>query len=191
MHLKELLKDGFYGYDEQLLPFLKKGLGKYNLICLHTLGSHYPYGGHVPPTFRQGEGQTPVEAYDRSIRYTDWFLNEVISELRKLSGPSMMIYISDHGESPESRTWRDRTCKDCWEIPMVVWFSEDYRNKFPELVSQVEDASARPLRTDELLQGLLSMCCIKNLKDVADSDIFFSRNFTPCRQRCGTETERE
>lgn len=148
------------GYDECLLPCLRDGLSKYNLMFLHTEGSHYPYGCHVPPEWSPQlfSGQDGVSLYDRSIAYTDWFLGEVIDELKRQNKPSMMFYISDHGETPEAGTWRDVSDKSCWQIPMLLWFSDQYRSRFPDLVSQTEAASQRLLRSDELLHGLLRLC---------------------------------
>jgi len=112
------------------------------LIVLHQMGSHGPaYFRRYPPEF---EVFTPachsielgdcsqaeiINAYDNSIRYTDYFLSQVI-ELLKQNSPRFevgLIYASDHGESlgengmylhglpymiaPKTQT----------HIPLIVW----------------------------------------------------------------------
>ena len=46
-----------------------------------------------------------VNAYDNSIRYTDYFLAQTIDYLRSLKGTSSaLLYCADHGEDPVSYT---------------------------------------------------------------------------------------
>lgn len=84
------------------------------LIVLHQMGSHGPaYYKRYPDEFErftpackskelsECSTQEVVNAYDNSILYTDYFLNEVI-ELLKRNTPKFetaMLYMSDHGES--------------------------------------------------------------------------------------------
>lgn len=181
VHLNEALGSEFKGYDGELLPYLRRGLEKFDLQFLHTVGSHYPFGCHVPADYAKSKfSASKTEAYDRSVDYTDWFLGEVIAELKKSTKPAMMIYLSDHGETPEAASWRDVTDLSCWEVPMIVWFSESYRRKFPENVALAETASGKPLRSDELLHGLLRLCGIKPMSEEMDflSEGFVSRRVT-------------
>lgn len=82
-------------------------------VVLHMKGSHGPsYYARYPkqfekftPVCREEEvskcsQEELVNAYDNTIVYTDFFLSETINKLNSLKGiPSMMIYVSDHGES--------------------------------------------------------------------------------------------
>ncbi|MBT1063587.1 phosphoethanolamine--lipid A transferase [Bowmanella sp. Y26] len=84
------------------------------LIVLHQMGSHGPaYYKRYPAEFErfvpackskelsECSEQEIINAYDNSILYTDYFLNEVI-ELLKRNTPkyeTAMLYMSDHGES--------------------------------------------------------------------------------------------
>ena len=169
-------------YDELLLPYLRNGLKTHDCIFLHTLGSHYPYGCHVPPDFRTPEIAGKLDRYDESISYTDWFLHEVVCELRKLNRPALMIYLSDHGETPESGTWRDVSSKSCWEIPMVVWFSNRYRDRFPEIVESAREASVKPMRSDELIGGVMRLCGLKLQGQMAVDD-FLEGDWRSARQK--------
>ncbi|MDF1779729.1 MAG: phosphoethanolamine--lipid A transferase [Alcanivoracaceae bacterium] len=116
------------------------------LIVLHQMGNHGPaYYKRYPPEF---EHFTPacqsnklsecsndeiINAYDNAIRYTDWFLGQVIDFLKKNQDgyESMMLYVSDHGESlgeygmylhgapyafaPSAQT----------NVPLIIWEGEE------------------------------------------------------------------
>jgi lipid A ethanolaminephosphotransferase len=83
------------------------------LIVLHTSTSHGPnYADKYPKAFEvykpvaknveEGEKNVGmlVNAYDNTIRYTDFLLDSLINTLRSMKDwHSAMIFISDHGES--------------------------------------------------------------------------------------------
>lgn len=99
--------------DGDLLPLLDKVLAQRRtkeLIVLHTYGSHFEYDMRYPKRMAhfkpdeavdaRAENRVPlVNAYDNSIRYTDWLLSEVIERLRATGSTSAMLYTSDHGEN--------------------------------------------------------------------------------------------
>lgn len=92
--------------------------------------------------------QVRVNTYDNSIVYTDHLLGELVQRLSTRKGVSFLVYLSDHGETPKSNSWRDQSCPDLFKVPFVVWFSPEYRRKFPEVVRSVEEMSKSPLRLD-------------------------------------------
>ena len=84
------------------------------LIVLHQMGNHGPaYAERYPaefeyftPACQSNElstcSQTEIDnAYDNAIRYTDYFLSEVITLLKDNTAEydATMMYVSDHGES--------------------------------------------------------------------------------------------
>lgn len=115
--LKESCTGDGCQYDEVLLTGLddviKASAGSKTLLVLHTAGSHGPlYNKKYPPAFetftpvcttvdlQECSEQELINAYDNTILYTDYFLSQVIEQLKKNADiPSVMIYISDHGES--------------------------------------------------------------------------------------------
>ena len=89
-------------------------LPKDTLIVLHQMGNHGPeYYKRYPKTFEvfkpvcmtnelsKCDGQSIINGYDNAIRYTDYFLNNVINTLKAYEQDYdvVMVYISDHGES--------------------------------------------------------------------------------------------
>ena len=87
---------------------------KDTLILLHQMGNHGPaYYKRYPKAFEKYkpvcmtnelskcDDQSVINAYDNAIRYTDYFLNNVIDTLKKYEPDYdvVMVYVSDHGES--------------------------------------------------------------------------------------------
>ena len=111
------------------------------LIVLHTSTSHGPkYTNKYPKEFEvfkpvannveEGEKNVSmlVNAYDNTIRYTDYLLDSLINTLRSMTDwNSAMIYISDHGESlGENKIYMHGlpmklAPKVQYEIPFLVW----------------------------------------------------------------------
>ena len=119
------------------------------LIILHTSTSHGPtYFSKYPSEF---ERFTPVcttvemakavpeeliNAYDNTILYTDYLVNEVIESMKCLTDyRSCVIFISDHGESlGENNLYMHgvpmaMAPKEQVEIPFIVWTSDNSKIK--------------------------------------------------------------
>ena len=138
-------------YDEVLLSGLKEEIMAATkdkvLIVLHTGTCHGPiYSMHYPKEFEiykpvnksadleKCNRQDIINAYDNTIVYTDYILNNVINILKEIPGVhSTMMYVSDHGESlGESGFFMhgvDRLVapKQQYEIPFIIWTSDNYR----------------------------------------------------------------
>lgn len=126
--------------------------GKDILIVLHQMGNHGPaYYKRYPKNF---EKFTPAcqfddlgkctdteikNAYDNAILYTDYFLSQVITLLKKYDSEAevAMLYVSDHGESlgeygvylhgaPYAVAPKAQT-----HVPAIVWMGSnfDYRKE--------------------------------------------------------------
>jgi len=102
------------GMLKGLDSFIAKNSGKDILIVLHQMGNHGPaYYKRYPKNFEKYKPvcktnqleecsqQEIINAYDNAIRYTDYFLDQVIQFLKKYEDryDVAMIYMSDHGES--------------------------------------------------------------------------------------------
>lgn len=135
--------------DGKLLPHLKTALGlnesNKNFIVLHMLGNHFKYENRYPvkdnyffdqpylfPTYIDNDKQEMINHYDNSIRYSDRFIYDVIELVKESKRPSVVIYLSDHGEelyddenlyighgSPDLR-------KEAIDIPFLIWCSPEY-----------------------------------------------------------------
>lgn len=150
-------------YDEILFTGLRERIESSPknkvLIILHTSTSHGPkYADKYPKEFEvykpvaqnveEGEKNIGmlVNAYDNTIRYTDYLLNNLINTLHDMTEwKSAMIFISDHGESlGENKVFMHGlpmklAPKVQYEIPFLVWTSKnfrDYKSELPEVLEQ-------------------------------------------------------
>ena len=185
-------------YDDVLLRYLESHLqhctSNWNVVFLHLRGSHFPFTStsyptwaakFEPETFDRGskDFKNLLKArnnYDNTIWFTDWLLGEVVSLLRKVNHPTMMFYLSDHGESVDSDHWRKLTDRNLWELPMVCWLSPEFRTAHPDSVKLIEQAKDRPLQIERLLPGLVSLFGISGygLKE----DNFLDDNYRQARR---------
>ena len=170
IHIDEYLTDpqlaDLYGvsnaYDDILYHGLRERIesSKKNkvLIILHTSTSHGPqYANKYPKEFEvykpvamnveEGEKNVGmlVNAYDNTIRYTDYLLDSLINTLHAMKDwKSAMIFISDHGESlGENKMFMHglpmkRAPKEQYEIPFLVWTSQNFRTYKSDLPAVLE-----------------------------------------------------
>ena len=139
-------------YDAILMKGLRERIASSRknkvLIVLHTSTSHGPkYADKYPKEFEvykpvarnveEGEKNVGmlVNAYDNTIRYTDFLLDSLINVLQGVTDRRCaMIFISDHGESlGENKVFMHGlpmklAPKVQYEIPFLVWTSEGFRN---------------------------------------------------------------
>ena len=128
------------------------------LIVLHTSTSHGPkYADKYPKAFEvykpvarnveEGEKNIGmlVNAYDNTIRYTDYLLDSLINTLQGMTDwKSAMIFISDHGESLGENNMfmhglpMKLAPKEQYEIPFLVWTSKDFRTYRSDLPAVLE-----------------------------------------------------
>jgi len=140
-------------YDEVLLSHLKEKIQasdhKKTLIILHQSGSHGPsYHEKYPKAFEkfkpvcksvdlhQCTNQSLINTYDNTILYTDYFLSKTIETLKNIPHtPTLMIYISDHGESlGEYGLYLHGTPFSIApnvqkEVPFIVWMSDAFKEQ--------------------------------------------------------------
>ena len=161
--LAELYPDVDKNYDEILYTGLRERITSSQknkvLIILHTSTSHGPkYADKYPKAFEEykpvarnvEEGEKNVgmlvNAYDNTIRYTDYLLSNLVDTLRTMTEwKSAMIFISDHGESlGENKMFMHGlpmrlAPKFQYEVPFLVWTSENfrtYKSNLPEVLEQ-------------------------------------------------------
>ena len=159
------------------------------LVILHTSTSHGPnYASKYPKAFEvfkpvarnveEGEKNvaTLVNAYDNTIRYTDFLLDSLINTLRGMTDwKSAMIFISDHGESlGENGMFMHGlpmrlAPKVQYEIPFLVWTSEGFRQYKPT-------ATGLPavLEQHYIFHSVLNLLSIDSPAYNKDFDIFMN-----------------
>lgn len=182
-------------YDGYLLPYVDKAITESDgsqIIFVHLQGSHMPMADKCPLEFAKyglrEEGGLCADAaesdlYDNSIVYTDYVVSQILQRLKERGGDSFLLYMSDHGETPSSTKWRFVQDKDLWEIPMIAWFSREYREFHGEIVRQANNSVHKPLVSDQLLSGIVKLCLIEGLPDYKEQEDFLSDKFIPREKR--------
>ncbi len=199
IHIDEYLTDDDLGnqypdvdnnYDGILFAGIRQRIesSKSNkvLIIIHTSTSHGPkYADKYPKDFEfykpvaknveEGEKNVGllVNAYDNTIRYTDFLLDNLISTLRAMTyWKSAMIFISDHGESlGENKMFMHGlpmklAPKEQYEIPFLVWTSGDFRDY------KAKDELPAVLEQHYIFHSVLNLLSIDSPAYNKDFDIF-------------------
>ena len=183
----------YYGLRERIESSKKDKV----LIILHTSTSHGPkYADKYPKQFEvykpvaknieEGEKNIGmlINAYDNTIRYTDFLLNSLINTLREMKDwHSAMIFISDHGESlGENKMFMHGlpmklAPKVQYEIPFLVWTSDGFRTYKQTSSSQDAPEGELPavLEQHYVFHYVLNLLSIQSPAYNKDYDIFVSR----------------
>ena len=170
-------------HDTQLLDEMRKALERSTsqklLFVLHCYGSHFSYHQRYPREFAHFQPDNDVaiarqhrpmlvNAYDNSIRYTDYFLAQTIGYLRSLKGTSSaLLYCADHGEDliddDRERFLHASPTTTAYQlyVASLAWFSEDYRKHFPEKAAAAEANETAPSTTHALFHTMADMASIR------------------------------
>jgi lipid A ethanolaminephosphotransferase len=187
-------------YDEILLHGLQTYLDKQDsdtLIVLHMKGSHGPaYFKRYPPAFEifapacdniqldRCSRQAIVNAYDNTLRYTDYVLSQAIDLLRNNAEhfDTAMLYVSDHGESlgenglylhgvPYALAPREQI-----QVPMLLWLSDGLRERLHIDAMCLRAQQQAPLSHDNLFHSILGLSNVQTAIYRPERDLF-----RPCR----------
>lgn len=164
-----------HGLDGALLPMLDEALADNPrgdlFIVLHTKGSHFEYARRYPAGFAQfgtprGDyRQQLVDAYDNSVLYTDWFVDQIIGRLRERGGVSALFYASDHGENllDDSRRLLGHAIGTRYDLQAAafVWLSPELRTRHPDEARRLELNAAAQLSLSNLPHSMLDIAGIR------------------------------
>lgn len=168
-------------YDMQLLDEMQRAIesspAQKLLFILHCYGSHFSYHQRYPREFAhftpdddvaiaEQHRQKLMNAYDNSIRYTDYFLASTIDYLNQLDANIALLYCSDHGEDllddKRKRFLHASPTTTAYQIHVasLAWFSEGYRRNFPAKVAAARQNNHAPATTHALFHTMADMASI-------------------------------
>ncbi|PWF55407.1 phosphoethanolamine transferase [Massilia glaciei] len=167
-------------YDQDLFAPLAGAIADAapkKLIVLHTLGSHWNYSQRHPKQFDRFRPslygvdkpaytdirikQQLNNSYDNTILYTDWFLANVIGQIKQTGQTGAMLYVADHGQ-----TLYDNSCKLAFHghntkyefhVPALLWYSDRYQERRPGKVVQLKRHHKARLSTENMFHTLLDL----------------------------------
>ena len=179
-------------YDEELLKKLDEILpeadaslsGHYRyrklFVVLHTYGSHFNYQERYPRSFayfkpdsrseaKPENRQDLLNAYDNTIRYTDYILHGIVERLQKweklqaktqakthgayCQPTSAMLYTSDHGENifdDDRRLFLHAAPKASdyeLHVPFIIWTSEGFGKQYPDTWKALQENRTKQVQT--------------------------------------------
>ena len=168
-----------YQYDGDFLDSFKRAYsyGKRDLIILHLMGQHigakyrYPesYGRFCVDDYSQRnlskDEKQAIAEYDNATLYNDSIVGEVFDMFR--DHDAIVVYFSDHGEEVYDyrnvigRTHEETKSKDNlkyqYDVPFVIWCSNSYAKKNPDMIKMMQQSTEKPFMTDLTSQLLLGL----------------------------------
>lgn len=145
-------------------------------VVLHSYGSHFNYQERYPRSFAYFKPDSRSEAksenrrdllnaYDNTIRYTDYILHGIIERLQKWEGvqtktdgvydqpTSAMLYTSDHGENifdddrhlflhaaPKASDYE-------LHVPFIIWTSEGFSKQYPDILKALGENRTKQVQS--------------------------------------------
>ena len=145
-------------------------------VVLHSYGSHFNYQERYPRSFAYFKPDSRSEAksenrrdllnaYDNTIRYTDYILHGIIERLQKWEGiqtktdgvygqpTSAMLYTSDHGENifdDERYLFLHAAPKASdyeLHVPFIIWTSEGFSKQYPDILKALGENRSKQVQS--------------------------------------------
>ncbi len=181
--------NGRHTLDEALLPAFRREAGRAGgarFIGIHMMGSHWEYYRRYPPNFRRfGSAKdvdglsmvsvllnqknvesAVIDAYDNTVLYTDWFLEQIIEQVRALNVPATVTYFPDHGEDlqlldGDAGHGQPVYTQHAFEIPAFVWVNDAYRAAHPTIVAALKNNANKEIRSHNVFYTVADLMGIK------------------------------
>ena len=145
-------------------------------VVLHSYGSHFNYQERYPRSFAYFKPDSRSEAkpenrrdllnaYDNTIRYTDYILHGIIERLQKWEGvqaktdgvycqpTSAMLYTSDHGENifDDERSLFLHAAPKASDyelhVPFIIWTSEGFSKQYPDILKALGENRSKQVQS--------------------------------------------
>lgn len=142
---------------------------------LHFSGSHFFYNNYPchynkwRPNYNHDKeiksDSLFINAYDNSLLYTDSLLYACVEALKKSGKEASFVFTSDHGEYLDSHIGGHglscKPTKEEYHVPLMVWYSEEYKEAYPEKVANLIKHKDEPVCADHVFWSVLDMANIQ------------------------------
>ena len=201
-----------FDYDGELLhelPPTDSLTAHPTLLIVHLRGQHVKYDNRYPQAYAKFTpndektpfgGQTGREIaahYDNATLYNDAVVNTVFEMLKNTDG--IGIYLSDHGE--EVYDWRDKyertnertitpeIARYQYEIPLMFYMSDSFKEHHPDVAEVVKTSADRPFISSDLCHLLFYLGGI-SIPDYQEKRNILSPQYDKTRKRIiGSSTD--
>jgi len=174
--------------DEELLDSFKdkfKG-GETCFYTLHMIGSHWWYEGRYPDKFKtfnpvvkskfipSNTKEEMINSYDNTILYLDYFLNDLISFIEKRDDETVLIYLSDHGETlGEDGKWLHAQNNEASKNPAgLIWCSNKFKKKHLNKIENLNTKLEKEITTDFLFHTVLDLIDVQSFEYDVNKSVF-------------------
>ena len=180
------LNKGPFDYDQQLVDTaltVKRNPGS-TFTVFHLMGQHtlplwrYPENDKnavfTADSIQRADlndyERQYIAEYDNATRYNDFVIGNIIQYYSQRN--AVILYLSDHGD--EVYDYRDvvgrthepvkqkQALKYQYEIPMILWCSDQFMNKHPTIMENIRRAILRPFSSDNVPQLLMGLSGIRS-----------------------------
>ena len=175
------LNKGPFDYDQQLVDTaltVKRNPGS-TFTVFHLMGQHtlplwrYPENDKnavfTADSIQRADlndyERQYIAEYDNATRYNDFVIGNIIHYYSQRN--AVILYLSDHGD--EVYDYRDmvgrthepvkqkQALKYQYEIPMILWCSDQFMNTHPTIMENIRRAVLRPFSSDNIPQLLMGL----------------------------------
>ena len=182
-------------FDEKIKVISKD---KVSLDVFHSYAGHGPYRNFIEEKFKKnvdnfydkfntvsifGESKfflsNQLEQYDSAIKYIDFSISNVIKKIKYLNKPIVLIYFSDHGESPFTARGHDssRFISEMARIPFLMYFNDKAKNLRPDLFQKYKNISVK--KNTGTLEQLPSTILDILTVEIDSPSFFVNKMFSP------------
>lgn len=145
-------------------------------VVLHSYGSHFNYQERYPRSFAYFKPDSKSEAkpenrrdllnaYDNTIRYTDYILHGIVERLQKWEKTqaktdgvydqptSAMLYTSDHGENifDDERSLFLHAAPKASDyelhVPFIIWTSAGFSKQYPDILKALGENRSKQVQS--------------------------------------------
>ena len=192
-------RDDVRSYDENVLPYLESILESNNeksFYVIHLMGTHGGYKERYPITYNKFSANDEkneknksqkeiISQYDNAVLYNDYVVSEIMKKVEDRE--AIVIYVSDHADDVYDTgdyAGHDEVngTTNMIEIPMVIYETEKFKEKHPELDKNIASSINRPYMTDDMIHTLLDILKIETDEFDATRSII-NKNYDSTRKR--------
>ncbi|NHB92022.1 phosphoethanolamine transferase [Photorhabdus cinerea] len=165
--------------DLELIKELKNVINekKYQFIILHLRGSHAAYNSKLSSDNIDKNAlhkNYPGVEYDRTIHHTDRVLEQIDSIVEKNKTPSIVYYLSDHGEIVNKGHGFIKGGKQQVEIPLVI-INYNQNKNIKSLVESYrgQQGLLNTSSTYQILSELMGYSVPKEIKKIERNESYY------------------
>lgn len=177
------------------------------MIILHLFGQHFTYSDRYTSDFKRftaddyskdlsEEEREIIAHYDNCTLFNDYVVDGIIKKFEDKN--CLIIYFSDHGEEiyeiddfmGHGNAAQRPTIKYQIRVPMMIWTSEKFDAKYPDVVKRIHESNHKPIITENIAHFLFDIAGIET-KCYRPEMSFISENYpaSPSRLVLGSSID--